>query len=193
MPCKQFHLGNYGKKKVSIYVHCRCSIFTQMFLTQILAGFTNTEPCILRASWAQPHLQTVFLLRGWRSHNLFPQAISLCEGQACSLPLQCPVRASSNVACWHSLRSPLTVLVHTYIWEVCAKLSRSPHTKNKTYLAPKMSFLARSIPETTFTLRIRDSPCWKKKTIKLETDLQRTALLYPTLKSMISTQSCLVI
>lgn len=26
-----------------------------------------------------------------------------------------------------------------------------------------MSFLARSIPETTFTLRIRDSPCWTGK------------------------------
>lgn len=30
---------------------------------------------------------------------------------------------------------------------------------DNTYLAPKMSFLARSMPDTTFTLRIRDSSC----------------------------------
>lgn len=37
----------------------------------------------------------------------------------------------------------------------------------KPYLAPKMSFLARSIPETTFTLRIRDSSCEEKRKKKL--------------------------
>lgn len=32
-----------------------------------------------------------------------------------------------------------------------------------THLAPKMSFFARSMPETTFTLRMRDSSCVTKK------------------------------
>lgn len=34
---------------------------------------------------------------------------------------------------------------------------------HNTHLAPKMSFLARSMPETTFTLRMRDSSCSKKE------------------------------
>lgn len=34
---------------------------------------------------------------------------------------------------------------------------------HNTHLAPKMSFFARSMPETTFTLRTRDSSCDKNE------------------------------
>lgn len=68
-----------------------------------------------------------------------------------------------NLHCCHPATGSLRVYEQPVTKHPCSAkfvlFTPTQQPAQNTYLAPKMSFFARSMPETTFTLRIRDSSC----------------------------------